>query len=60
MAKVVNLTSTNNGVFELFAVWTDQNVYQVKFNANGGAGFMNNQPFASVCSFDLMSFQPVG
>ena len=46
MAKVVNLTSINNGVFELFAVWTDQNVYQVKFNANGGAGFMNNQPFA--------------
>ena len=45
-AYVSDLTSTNNGVFNLYAVWTDENVYKVKFNANGGGGEMNSQPFA--------------
>lgn len=44
-AVVSNLTSINNGVFNLYAIWTDENIYQVRFNANGGGGLMNNQPF---------------
>ena len=52
-AKVSNLTSANNGIFNLYAIWTDQNVYQVRFNANGGVGYMNNQPFACESQVNL-------
>lgn len=45
-AMFSNLTAQNNGIVNLYAVWTTQNVYCIKFNANGtgASGAMNNQP----------------
>ena len=40
----VNLSSTNNDNFPLYAQWT-ANKYTVQFNANGGTGTMNDQSF---------------
>lgn len=44
-SKVCNLTSTDSAVFNLYAIWSDQNVYQLRYNSNGGTGFMSDQPF---------------
>jgi len=42
--EVNNLTTVNNGTFNLYAVWT-ANTYTVNFNANGGDGEMLSQSF---------------
>ncbi len=39
--SVKNLTSTNGGTVNLYAVW-QANTYTVKYNANGGSGSMSN------------------
>ena len=40
-ASVINLSSKNNDVVNLYAKWTAI-TYQVKYNANGGSGSMSN------------------
>ena len=42
--SVNNLTATDNGTFNLYAVWA-YNTYKVRFNANGGSGSMSDQNF---------------
>ena len=44
--SVTNLTTTNNGNFNLYAVWiAEACTYEVAFNAHGGSGTMANQEF---------------
>ena len=40
-ASVINLSSTQDAVINLYAVWTPI-TYEVKYNANGGTGSMSN------------------
>lgn len=42
--SVSNLTSTQNGIYDLYAIW-EPNSYSVAFNANGGTGSMSNESF---------------
>ena len=42
--SVKNLTSSNNGTVNLYAVWAANN-YIVKFDANDGSGAISNQSF---------------
>lgn len=39
--SVTNLTTTNGGTVNLYALWS-ANTYSIKFNANGGSGTMSN------------------
>lgn len=56
-ATVSNLTAADGGIFNLYAVWSENNVYQVKFNSNGGYGHMNNQPFTELEEKPLSNVQ---
>ena len=42
--SISNLTTTNGGTVNLYAVWTGV-PYSVQFNANGGSGTMANESF---------------
>ncbi len=42
--KVKNLTSTQNGIVVLYAIWKAE-TYAVTFNANGGEGTMSSQTY---------------
>ncbi|MDR3216367.1 MAG: InlB B-repeat-containing protein [Clostridiaceae bacterium] len=41
----LNLTTTDDGTVNLYAVWT-ANAYSVKYNANGGSGDMSDSAYA--------------
>ena len=43
--SVSNLTSTSNGIYNLYAKWSPI-TYTIKFNSNGGSGTMSNQSFS--------------
>lgn len=40
--EVLNLTSTQNGIVTLYAIWV-ANEYTISFNSNGGEGVMENE-----------------
>lgn len=42
--SVNNLTSTNGGTVNLYAVWS-KNAYTIKYNANGGIGTMSDSAY---------------
>jgi len=44
-ALVVNLEEVQDGIVDLYAVWSGAG-YAVRFDANGGTGFMDNQTIA--------------
>lgn len=50
-ASVINLTTTNNGTYNLYAIWK-ANTFTVTYNANGGTGSMEN----SVFTYDQSAF----
>ncbi len=53
-ASVSNLTSTNNGTYNLYAVWA-ANTYKVAYNKNGGTGTMSNSTHTYGTSSSLTS-----
>ena len=57
----VNLSSTNNDNFPLYAQWT-ANTYTVQFDANGGTGTMNDQSFTygTAQNLTLNTFEKYG
>ena len=57
-ANVTNLTSSNNGVINLYAVWKE-NTYTVSYDANGGENAPSSQSATAFSSVTLSSDIPV-
>ncbi len=60
-ALVTNLTETADETANLYAVWSP-NQYQIKFNANGGGGWMGNQTltYDAAASLTSNAFTKIG
>lgn len=56
--SVVNLTSTNGGVVNLYAVWSKIPTYTVSYNANGGTGAPSSQTKTKDVTLWLSSVKP--
>lgn len=56
--SVVNLTSTNGGVVNLYAVWSKIPTYTVSYNANGGTGAPSSQTKTKDETLWLSSVKP--